>query len=170
MKELYFSKADKIKVEAEISSYLDSLTDDKQYKLVIKELKHKRSLTANAYAWVLLDKLSAKMNIPKEEIYKRYIKDVGDNNYLTLVQDFAVNDLCTSWSTRGLGWVSDVIPSGTEGWTYVMLYYGSSTYDTAQMSRLINLIVQDCEQLDIPTYDQEQLEELYRKWGADRYE
>ena len=170
MKELYFTKADKIKVEAEIASYLDSLTDDKQYKLVIKELKRKRSLTANAYAWVLLDKLSAKMNIPKEEIYKRYIKDVGDNNYLTLVQDFAVNDLCTSWSTRGLGWVSDVIPSGTEGWTYVMLYYGSSTYDTAQMSRLINLIVQDCEQLDIPTYDREQLDELYRKWGVDRYE
>lgn len=170
MKELYFTKAEKIKVEAEIASYLDSLKDDKQYKLVIKELKQKRSLTANAYAWVLLDKLSAKLNKPKEEIYKEYIKDVGDNSYLTLAQDYAVEDLCTTWSTRGLGWVSDVIASGDEGWTYVMLYYGSSTYDKEQMSRLINLIVQDCKELDIPTYDQAELEELYSNWGVDRYE
>lgn len=165
MKEIYFEKADKIKVEAEIASYLDSLEDNKHYKIEIKELKHKRSLAANAYAWVLLDKLSAKLNKPKEEIYKEYIKDVGDNNYLTMAQDFAVEELCLTWAQRGLGWVYDIIPSGTEGWTYVMLYYGSSTYDKEQMSRLINLIVQDCIELGIPTYSQEELDRLYDEWG-----
>lgn len=165
MKEIYFVKADSIKVQAEVASYIDSLKDDKQYKIEIKELKQKRSLSANAYAWVLLDKLSAKLNKSKEDIYREYIKDVGDNSYLTLVQSNAVDELQKSWAEHGLGWVSDKIPSGNEGWTYVMLYYGSSTYDKEQMSRLINLIVQDCEELDIPTYDQAELEELYERWG-----
>jgi len=165
MKEIYFKRADKIKAVAELDSYIDSLNGDKQYKIEVKELKEKRSLSANAYFWVLADKLSAKLQKSKEEIYREYIKDIGDNSYLTLVQDFAVNELQQSWSSRGLGWISDVIPSGKAGWTYVMLYYGSSVYDKAQMSRLINLIVQDCIDNDIPTYSQEELERLYEEWG-----
>ena len=39
MKEIYFKKPDKIKVVAEIDSYIDSLKADKQYKVEIKELK-----------------------------------------------------------------------------------------------------------------------------------
>lgn len=167
MKEIYFSKEDAVKVIAEITSYIDSLIPDKQYKLEIRELKRKRSLTANAYAWVLLDKLSAKLNKSKEELYKEYIKDVGGNNFLTKVQDYAVEELQMSWATQGLGWVSDVIPSGEAGWTYVMLYYGSSTYDTEQMSRLINLIIQDCIEFGIPTYSQQEIDELCMKWGID---
>lgn len=166
MKEIFFKKPDKIKAVAELDSFIDSLNDDKQYKIEVTEVKKKRSLTANAYAWVLLDKLSAKLNKGKEELYKEYIKDVGDNNYLTLAQDFAVEDLQNTWASRGLGWVSDTIPSGNDGWTYVMLYYGSSTYDTAQMSRLIGLIVQDCKEYEIPVYDQEELERLYEEWGG----
>ena len=123
-------------------------------------------MTANAYFWVLADKLSAKLNKSKEDIYKEYIKDVGDNSYLTLAQDYAVEDLQKTWASRGLGWVSDTIPSGNVGWTYVMLYYGSSTYDKAQMSRLINLAVQDCEEQGIETYDREELERLYEEWGV----
>ena len=164
-KEIYFKKADSIKVQAEVASYIDSLNEDKQYKIEIKELKQKRSLSANAYFWVLADKLSAKLNKSKEEIYKEYIKDVGDNNYLTLVQTYVVDDLQKQWASRGLGWVSDAIPSGQAGWTYVMLYYGSSTYDKAQMSRLINLIIQDCMENDIPVYDAEELQRLYDEWG-----
>lgn len=165
MKEIVFDKADKIKVVAEIDSYIDSLDGDKHYKLEIRELKKKRSLSANAYFWVLADKLSAKLNKGKEEIYREYIKDVGENGFMTIVQDYAVEELQQTWSERGLGWVSDVIPSGREGWTYVMLYYGSSTYDKEQMSRLINLIVQDCIEYGIPTYDQAELERLYAEWG-----
>lgn len=165
MKEIYFTKDDSIKVLAEIASYIDSLDGDKHYKIEVKELKKKRSLTANAYAWVLLDKLSAKLNKSKEDLYKEYIKDVGGNNFLTKAQDYAVDELRQTWASRGLGWVSDVIPSGEAGWTYVMLYFGSSTYDTEQMSRLINLIVQDCIEFEIPTYSQQELDELCMKWG-----
>ena len=52
-KEILFQKKDRIKVIATVSSYIDSLDENKQYTLVVQEKKKKRSLNANAYAWTL---------------------------------------------------------------------------------------------------------------------
>ena len=47
----------------------------------------------------------------------------------------------------------------------VTLYYGSSTYDTEQMSRLIDNVVQDCKALDIETETPERLAMMMEAWG-----
>jgi hypothetical protein len=57
------------------------------------------------------------------------------------------------------------MPSKIEGCTNVVLYYGSSTYDKAQMSRLINNIVEECRQLGIETKSAEEVDSLLRQWG-----
>jgi hypothetical protein len=48
----------------------------------------------------------------------------------------------------------------------VVLYYGSSTYDKAQMSRLIDMVVQDCKEYDIETYDQSELDTMLEAWNG----
>ena len=103
MKEVFFTKADAIKVMAEIASYIDSLDDKKTYRLSVVELKERRSLNANAYAWVLIDKLAAKLNIGKTDIYRSYIKEIGGNSDIVCVQNKALNDLRKAWETRGIG-------------------------------------------------------------------
>jgi hypothetical protein len=45
-----------------------------------------------------------------------------------------------------------------------MCYYGSSYYDTAQMSRLIELAVQDCKELGIETRSEEEIASLLGEW------
>jgi hypothetical protein len=45
-----------------------------------------------------------------------------------------------------------------------MAYYGSSSYDTAEMSRLIDLVVQDCKALDIETDTPEQIALRLARW------
>ena len=45
-----------------------------------------------------------------------------------------------------------------------MLYYGSSTFDTKQMSRLIDNIVQDCKAVGIETLTPQQLDALKEGW------
>lgn len=166
MREIKFKPADRVKVIAEVASYIDSLKTDKQYSLTIKEVKKKRSLDANAFCWVLLDKLAAVLGIAKEELYKSYIKEIGGNSETVCVKDEAVNALCARWSYNRLGWVTDTFKSRLNGCTNVILYYGSSVYDTKQMSRLINLIVQDCEIFGVETVDTEKLEKLLQEWGA----
>ena len=46
-----------------------------------------------------------------------------------------------------------------------MLYYGSSTYDSAQMSRLIDLVVQECQAQGIETKTPEELALLKEDWA-----
>lgn len=165
MREIRFKKADTVRVIAELASYIDSLNDDKEYILTIKEHKQKRSLNANSYAWTLMDKLAEKLRIAKTEIYRSYIKEIGGNNTLVCVQDTALDDLLRNWEQKGTGWLAETEKSKLDGCTNVRLYYGSSTYDTAQMSRLIELIVQDCKENGIETLTPEELSRMSEEWG-----
>lgn len=145
---------------------LDGLKPGKVYDVEIKEHREKRSLDANAYFWVLVDRLAEKLRIPKTEIYRRYIREIGGNHEMVCVIDSAVEKLRNGWEHNGLGWQTDTMPSKLPGCVRVVLYYGSSTYDTAQMSRLIDLIVQDCQEQGIETLPPEKLAGMMEEWGC----
>lgn len=140
--------------------------NDKDISIKIDKHRKKRSLDANAYCFVLIGKLAEKLNIPKEDIYKSAIKEIGGNYEVVCVQNNAVEKLCNAWQRNGLGWQAETMPSKLDGCTNVLLYYGSSTYDTAQMSRLINNIVQDCEAVGIDTKTPDEIANLISLWGA----
>ena len=53
----------------------DEFQADKEH--VAKIRRKGRSLDANAYCWVLLDKLAAHYNLPREAIYREEIKTIG---------------------------------------------------------------------------------------------
>ena len=128
----------------------DELKDD-LVDVTIKKHRNKRSLDANAFAWVLIDKLAAKLSKSKVEVYRETIREIGGVSDVICVQNKAVERLVSGWEKNGIGWQTDTSPSKIEGCTNVTLYYGSSTYDTYQQSRLIDLLVQECEQQGIPT-------------------
>ena len=142
----------------------DELHETEKLSIKIDKYREKRSLDANAYFFVLCDKLSAKLNIPKEVIYRNAIKDIGGNSTIVCVKDVAVEKLCASWCKNGLGWQTDTMPSKIDGCTNVILYYGSSTYDTAQMSRLISNIVEECHAQGIDTRTPDEIAELLALW------
>lgn len=123
----------------------------KKYSVEIKEYKEKRSLDANGYFWILLDQLAEKLNIPKTELYRNYIREIGGVSETVCVKNEAVEKLCKGWQHNGIGWQTDTMPSKIEGCTNVILYYGSSTYDSQQMYRLTRLCVEDCKSVGIET-------------------
>ncbi len=138
---------------------------DKKYVAEFKEFRERRSLDANAYCWVLLGKLAAALNLPPEEIYRSMIRDVGDNYQVMPVRNDALDRWLDIWADKGLGWICEVIgPSKLEGYTNVRNFYGSSAYDKAQMSRLLDIIVQDCKAQGIETLPPEELERLMEGW------
>ncbi len=131
----------------------------------IKKYRKKRSLDANAYAWVLMDKIAKKLSISKTEVYRESIRDIGGVSQIVCVQDEAVDKLRQGWERHGLGWQTDTMPSKIEGCTNVVLYYGSSMYDTKQMSVLVDKIVQDAKDLGIQTDTPEQIERYKSEWS-----
>lgn len=151
---------------AMLTNVIDSLDEDKTYDLTIKEHRNKRSLDANAYFWVLCDKLAEKLHIAKVDIYRDLIKNIGGNNQIVCVPEKAVDKLISGWEHNGIGWLTETTTSKLDGCVNVILYYGSSTYDTAQMSRLIELVVQECKQQEIETLTPAELERLCIEWKA----
>ena len=137
---------------------------DKDISVTIKKHKERRSLDANACAWVLMDKLTEAVGTPRETIYREAIKNVGGNTETVCVRTRAVDKLCEGWRRNGLGWQTDTFPSKIDGCTNVILYYGSSVFDTAQMSRLIDGLVQDCKAVGIETLPPEKLDALLEAW------
>lgn len=164
MREITFKPPESIRLIAELASYIDSLDDSKEYVLTVKEHKQKRSRNANSYFWTLCDQLAVKMGIAKTELYKTYIKEIGGNSEIVCCKNEGVEMLCNMWSKHGIGWVTETMDSKLGGCTNVVLYYGSSTYDTAQMSRLINLIVQDCKEFGVPTLEDIEMQRLIDAW------
>ena len=140
---------------------------NKLYNLEVKEYRQKRSLDANAYAWVLIHKLAEAMRITPEEVYLQQVLYVGNNFTPMCVREQDVDRFKKSWASNGLGWpVKDLGPSQVPGCRNLMAYHGSSTYDTQQMSRLIDNLVQDCKALDIETMTPDKLALLKEAWDA----
>ena len=156
-----------LEVDGDLSSLFtmfDEYKDCEKLSIKIEKFKKKRSLDANAYAWVLIGKIAEKTNVPKDEVYREAIKEVGGNYDVVCVQDKAVESICQAWRHNGIGWQADTMPSKIDGCTNVLLYYGSSTYDTEQMSRLIENIIQDCKSLGIETKSQAEIDSLLNNW------
>ena len=149
------------------TAFCDEMKDGKVYEADLKEHRKKRSLDANAYAWVLLGKLASRVGMSKEDVYREFIKDVGGNYEILPIRNDAVDKWISNWQNKGIGWVCDILgESKLDGYTNVITYYGSSTYDSLQMSRLINLIVEECKGQGIEVMTPAELALLMDGWSS----
>lgn len=147
---------------AELQEAAVGLQHGKQYELKIKERVHKRSLSANAYAWVLMEALAGKLGISREEVYREQIRNYGTCQPLGIAQD-CFERFKAAWESKGLGWIVIAV---TERWGQVeaLAFPGTSTYNTKEMSRFIDGLVYECQQLGVETKAPEELKALLKKW------
>ena len=148
-----------------IEPLYDLLTDDKVKVCKIDHKKKRRSLDANAYCFVLCQKIAEKIGNTKEFVYKQAIKQVGQFEIVPIRND-AVERWIEAWESKGLGWQSEIMrDSKLEGYTTTINYYGSSVYNVSEMSLLIDEIVTQATELKIPTITTREIEQLKEQWG-----
>ena len=141
---------------------------DKVYELEIKEKKKKRSLDANAYCWVLLVQLSKVLRIPPESLYKEFIRKSSNYTVMTLKTQ-AVAKFSEKWQSNGIGWfIVDLGESKFEGFSHIRAYHGSSSYDTKEMSLLLDEIVYECKENGIETATGSELALLKENWNENK--
>ncbi len=152
-------------VDQDFRETYDQLADQR-LDITIKKHRNQRSMDANAYCWVLVDKIAEALNVSKAEVYRNAIRDIGGVSQILCITNDAVDKFREIWSLRGIGWQTDTLPSKIPGCTNVIVYYGSSTYDSKQMSALIEHLIQDAEGLGIPTLTPKEREELLAQMPA----
>lgn len=137
----------------------------------IKKWKKSRSSDANALMWALCRDIGRAMKPPisDKEVYRKAILDVGEYMPVPVKED-AVDALRDRWKGNGIGWLVEVEDaSKLKGYKRVRLYYGSSTYTTKEMSRLLDYLIDDAQQMGIVLpATPEQIEQAKRMWGAER--
>lgn len=142
----------------------------RKYVAEIKEYREKRSLDANAYCWVLIGKLAAALSTEKapvtpEQVYRNAIRDVGDNYEIMPIRNDALDRWKAIWTRNGIGWICEELgKSKIPDYTNTINFYGSSMYDKAQMSRLINIIVEECKAQGIETLTPDELARMTEEW------
>ena len=125
----------------------------------------KRSLDANAYMWVLIREISKKIGSTPKEIYRDAISYLNTYDVLPIRND-AVERFIQNWQEQGDGWICETFDSKLEGYTNVRAFYGSSTFNTNEMSKLIDIIVEECKGLGIETKPPEELKSLLEAWNG----
>lgn len=150
--------------KAVVDAYNDLHEDD--VTIEIKRWHPARSRDANAYAWVLIDKLAAALQMSKTDVYREAIRDIGGVSDTCCVTDRAVDSLINGWKHNGLGWFAETMPSKIKGCTNVILYRGSSTYNTRQMSALIDVLVRECKEQHIETKSPQEIAAMNAAWGG----
>ena len=144
-----------------VLEFVNTLEEDKEYELTIEKPKKPRSKDANAYYWTLVNKLAEKVNIPPKQIYRHHIQDVGGNYEVVPIRNDAVETWKRNWERKGLGRICESLgDSKFRNYTNMLCFFGSSEYDTKQMSRLIDLCIQDCKAQGIETMTPTELEML----------
>lgn len=140
------------------------LTDDKVKVCKIDHYRKKRSLDANSYCFVLCQKIAEKIGNTKEFVYKQAIRHVGQFEIVP-IRDDAVERWIEAWESKGLGWQSEIMrDSKLDGYITTINYYGSSVYDTREMSLLLDEVVTQAKELGINTMTPNEIRQLKEQW------
>jgi hypothetical protein len=151
--------------KAEIDELTQLTANGKELSVEIKPYRARRSLDANAYCWVLCQKLSEKLNCTKEDVYKEAIRKAGQFDFIA-VTETATEQFIKAWQSKGLGWYAEALESKIGGCKKIMVYYGSSVYDSKEMAHLIDYIVSECKEQGIETLPPWEVERLKKEWKS----
>ena len=158
-----------VTVSADFGPTYDELKDVPVSVEIKKAVKH-RSMEANRYAWVLIDQIAAKTHIKASEVYRNAIRDIGGVSSTGYMKTEAVPVFREIWEHGHMGNQVEVIDEDDNGWSMIRIYHGSSTYDTLQMSLLLESLIQDAEALGIPTITPKEEERMLGKWAKKKHE
>lgn len=129
----------------------DSLKDQ-EITVDIKKSSQPRSKSANDFMWAMCTDIGKALRppLPKEMVYRQAIRDVGEYEPLPIKAE-AVKTFQERWASKGTGWFADVVDdSKLKGYKLVFAYYGSSTYTSEEMSRVLDYLRQDMDNMGLP--------------------
>ena len=138
--------------------------DFKPGEYELTKSRKKRSRNANAFCWELCTQIGKAAGVSKEDVYRRNIREVGEYTPFPIKAE-AVDEFKRVWAHHGIGWFVDVVDdSKIHGYKKIFAYHGSSTYDTAQMARLIDSLIQDAQALGLEVISERERSLLLDEW------
>ena len=138
--------------KAIIQWLFDQQDAEKLYE--IKEKKSKRSLTANAYYWSLLNQLASVMRTSSEEAHFMMLRRYGVCEVVSVRSDINVKGYFKYFDIIGKSELYD------KEFTHYKIYKGSSEMDSKEFSILLDGLISECEDQGIPVLTPDEVAKL----------
>lgn len=146
---------------ASVGVALEKIKDCEKLSIKAVKYRNKRSLDANAYAWVLMQKLAEETNTDKWAIYLECLQRYSGAFTHVIVKEAAAERMKELYRTCvDLG---EVEVNGQTG-IQLQVYYGSSTFNTKEMAVFLDGIISECEEHGIETMPPDELERMKATW------
>lgn len=138
-----------------VQTAAERLKQGKEVGVTVEQIKHRRSLDANAYFHVLCTKIAEKTRLSMDEVKTNLVVNYGTPLYMATIPSDA--DISAMWAySRFVG--------ERDGQAQYLLYKQTHTLNSGEMARLINGAIQEAQQLDIQTLTPREVAELEAKW------
>lgn len=131
---------------------------DKDLDVDLKVHREKRSLDANAYCWVLCTKIAEVVRSSKDEIYEEMLQKYGylSDVTITVKSEVDMTKIDGHWK---------FIKSNGKFSAYLMIR-GTSEYNSAEMAKFLDMVVQDAKDLGIETATPTEIAQMNRLWES----
>lgn len=138
--------------KAIIQWLFDQQDAEKLYE--IKEKKSKRSLTANAYYWSLLNQLASVMRTSSDEAHFLMLQRYGQYEVISVRSDIDLQGYFKYYKEIGHGTVQG------KDFCHYKIYKRSSEMDSKEFSILLDGLISECEEQGIPVLTPDEVAKL----------
>jgi len=148
----------------------EEVTEGKRYVAEIKQYRQRRSLDANAYFHVLVNKIAAKQNLGDTEVKRSLVLEYGtlarDEDGKTLGAMLPVSANVLDFYPYAK-WYQEKVLDGRRYNCY-LFYKQTHTLDTVEMAQLIEGTVYEAKELGIETLTPLELAKMEVEWGREK--
>ena len=132
---------------------------DQDLQIEVDKWREKRSLNANAYCWKLITEIADKTKTDKWSVYKQLLVRYSNSYEYLIVKPQAIKSLEKVFRV-----IKNVGEGQIKGNKAIQIqgYYGSSTFNTKEMSVFIDGVVSEAKELGIETETKEEIERLLK--------
>jgi hypothetical protein len=139
---------------------LDKLQSCEKLVVEAKKYRKHRSLNANAMLWACLEEMAGALRTDKWDVYLMMLRQYGKHTYVCVKPD-VVEAVKKQW--RETEEIGNIEINGQKA-VQLLCYFGSSTYDTAEFSRLLDGVVCEMEQLGLQPPLSEDMKRALEIW------
>lgn len=150
-------------VESSAISQLDNIKNEDKLSIKAVKFRAKRSLNANALLWECIGRMAAVLRSDKWDVYLMMLKRYGKFTYIC-VKENVVDAVKQQW--RECEVIGEVTINGKKA-IQMLCYFGSSTYDTQEMSILIDGVMSEMKEMGIETPTDERTKAALERWEAE---
>ena len=141
-------------VPALVKYMMDLSVEDKLKIYDLNEHKEKRSLSQNAYSWKLINEIANKVGKSKEEVHMQMIKDYSQCEVIKVLSKIDLS----KWDL----YFEKIVDKEENGvsTSYYKVFTPSHNMNTKEMSIYLDGIIQEAENLGIPTLTKNEIERM----------